>query len=70
MPLTNMRRFYFLALLILAPNILGLRSRPLKFLYDWAFDDSPLFKKKSYTVGGLAFFWLFGNSLQSLCPRQ
>ncbi|MEC7276139.1 MAG: MipA/OmpV family protein [Bdellovibrionota bacterium] len=33
------------------------------FLGDVAFDDSPLFKKKSYTVGGLAFFWLFGNSL-------
>lgn len=28
-----------------------------------AFRGSPLFKRDSYTVGGLAFFWLFGSHL-------
>lgn len=29
-------------------------------LHEAVFEDSPLVKKKSYHVGGLAFFWLFG----------
>lgn len=32
-------------------------------LQGTAFEDSPLVKKRRYTIGGLAFFWLFGDDL-------
>ena len=32
-------------------------------LVGTAFEDSPLVKQRSYLVGGLGFFWLFGNKL-------
>ena len=50
--------------------ILNKRWRDLIFVpfyrFDWlggsSFSDSPLVKKNSYQVGGLAFFWVFGGN--------
>ncbi|MCR9204845.1 MAG: MipA/OmpV family protein, partial [Halobacteriovoraceae bacterium] len=39
-------------------------------LHGTAFEESPLVKKKRYTIGGLAFFWLFGDDLKELWSKK